>query len=130
MPGLKQRVVRNRPGGDDTRHLPLHGALALGWVPHLLADGHGFAKAEEPRQVVFCSVVRDPSHGNGLAGGLAPGRQGDVKEFRGAPGVLVEQLVEVTHAIEEKHLPVLRLQSQILLHHGRMLGRCGHSNGA
>jgi hypothetical protein len=54
-------------------------------------------------------VVGHAGHGDVLAGGLAAGGQGDVEEFGGAVRVLVEQLVEVTHAVEKEVGRVSRL---------------------
>ena len=35
--------------------------------------------------------------------------------------VVVEQLVEVAHAVEQQHVRMLRLDAQVLLHHRRVL---------
>jgi hypothetical protein len=34
----------------------------------------------------------------------------------------VEKLVEVAHAVEKQHVRMLRLDPQVLLHHGRVRG--------
>src|SRR2546430_4378152 len=46
--------------------------------------------------------------------------EGDVEERRSAAGIVVEQLVEIAHAVEEQHVRVLTLDAQVLLHHRRM----------
>ena len=40
----------------------------------------------------------------------------DIEQPRRAPGVLIEELVEVPHAVEEERVRVLRLDAQVLLH--------------
>src|SRR5258708_3202805 len=51
-------------------------------------------------------------------GGAARGER-EVEQARGALGVVVKHLVEIAHAVEEQHVGVLRLDAQVLLHHGR-----------
>ncbi len=60
-------------------------------------------------------------HGNGLARGLAPRGQRDVQKACGLPRVVVEQLIEVSHAVEQQDIGMLCLDAKVLLHHGRML---------
>jgi hypothetical protein len=47
-------------------------------------------------------VHRHAGHGDGLAGRLAAAGQGDVEQLRGAARVVVEQLVEIPHAVEQQ----------------------------
>ena len=47
--------------------------------------------------------------------------QGDVQQFCGFLRVFVENLVEVTHAIEHQLIRVLVLQLPVLLHHRGVL---------
>jgi hypothetical protein len=66
-------------------------------------------------------VIRDPRHRDRLAGGLAARGQRDVDELRGAARVVEEELVEIAHAVEQQGGRVLRLDAQVLLHHGSVL---------
>jgi hypothetical protein len=75
-------------------------------------------------------VKRHARHRNRLTGGLTARRQRDVEQARGALRVVVEQLVEIAHAIEQQHVRVLRLEAQVLLHHRGMLGGRCHRPGA
>ena len=52
---------------------------------------------------------------------LTPGGQGDVQQFRRLFGVVVEQLVEIPHAVEDQVAGVFRLDAQVLRHHGGVL---------
>src|SRR5215510_3488598 len=58
--------------------------------------------------------TRHPDRG---ARGSAARREREVEQARGLLRVVVEQLVEVTHAIEEQQVRVLGLETQVLLHH-------------
>ncbi|SST09789.1 Uncharacterised protein [Acinetobacter baumannii] len=64
-------------------------------------------------------------HRDRLAAGLAARGQGDVEQLGGLLRVLVEQLVEVAHAIEHQLVGVLMLQFEVLLHHRRVLCEIG-----
>ena len=73
-------------------------------------------------------------HGNGLACCLTAVRESDVHETRCTLGVFKEHFVKVTHSIKKQGVRELRLDAQILLHHGRVstqVERAGHGlNGA
>src|SRR6185437_4315754 len=43
--------------------------------------------------------------------------QRDVEQSCGAAGVLVEELVEITHPVKEQHVGMAALDAQVLLHH-------------
>src|SRR6185437_16826222 len=60
-------------------------------------------------------------HRDGLACGLAASGQGNVEERRRATRVVVEELVEIPHAIEEQHVRMPALDAQVLLHHGGVI---------
>jgi hypothetical protein len=52
-------------------------------------------------------------------------RQRDVEEARGTVRVVVEELVEIAHPIEDELVRMLRLRAEVLLHHrGVTGGRC------
>ena len=55
-------------------------------------------------------------HGDDLVAGLAPGRQGDVKQTRRLARILEKQLVEITHAKEQQNVGIFRLAAKVLLH--------------
>ncbi|MNC35076.1 hypothetical protein D3C75_835450 [compost metagenome] len=56
-------------------------------------------------------MERNAGHRNRLAGGLTASGQGDVQEAGSLLGVGVEQLVEVSHAIEQQLVGMLLLDS-------------------
>ena len=82
-------------------------------------------------------MERHPGHLDRRAARTAAGGQRDVEQPCRALGILEEQLVEIPHPIKQQQLRVLRLQTQVLLHHGRVLleglgvdrGGRGHVSG-
>ena len=116
----EQSVFRQGSRRHDTLHAPFHRAAGGGRVADLFADGDGLARLDELGQVAVDGVERNPGHGDGTPGRLAACRQRDVEEVCGALGVVVEQFVEVAHPVEQQGVRVLRLDAQVLLHHGRV----------
>ena len=78
-------------------------------------------------QVAFERMERNAAHGNRLASRLAACGQGDVEQLGCLLRVFVENLVEVTHAIEHQLIRVLVLQLPVLLHHRGVSGEIGHA---
>ena len=72
----------------------------------------------------------NPGHGNSIATRLAARGEGDVQQLGSLLGVLVEQLVEVAHAVEHQLIRMLALELPVLLHHrgvfGQVLNVFGH----
>ena len=94
---------------------------------HLLEADFDLSAGDEV--VLRHEQVKDPT-----AAGLAHhrGHQGgerEVEQARRFLGVVVEELVEIAHAVEHQHVGVVCLDAQILLHHRRVLGGHGQ-NGA
>ena len=113
----EQRLVGYCARGDDANDLALHRPLAGGGIPHLLADGGGFTELHQLGQIALDGVIGDARHGNGAARGLAALGQGDVEQLGRLAGIVIEQLVEVAHPVEQQDLRVLGLEAKILLHH-------------
>ena len=126
---IEQGLIGNRSGGDDPHHLPLHRSLAGFRVTNLFADGDGYPGLHQPGQVAVGSMIGNAAHGDRLTCGLSPGGEGDVENPGSYAGVLVEQLVEIPHAIEQQTILVLGLDAHELLHHWGMCG-VGGQNGA
>ncbi len=105
--GVKQRFVGERAGGHDARDLALDRPLAGRRVADLLADGHRDAGAHQPREVALDRVVGHAGHRDRRAGRSAAAGQRDVEQRGGALRVVVEQLVEVAHAVEQQLVRVL-----------------------
>ncbi len=120
-PLLEQCLVGQRAGCHNAHYLAFHRTLAGGRIADLFADGDGLAKAHQPREITLHCVIRHAGHRNRLSGRPAAMGQGNVQQFGGPFGVIVEQFIEVTHAVEQQDVGMFRLDLQILLHHWRVL---------
>jgi hypothetical protein len=65
------------------------------------------------------------AHHHRLPGRLAALGERDVEQPRGLLGVGVEQLVEVSHPVEQEGVGVVGLEAEVLRHHGRVRGKVG-----
>ena len=125
---IEQGFVCQGAGRDDSNNLPLHGTLAGSGITDLFADGDGHAKPDESCQVAVDRVVWHAAHGYGLSGRGTAGSQGNVEQICGTLGIVVEQLVEIAHAVKQQFFRMFCLDGQVLLHHrcmlpGRLAGR-------
>jgi len=66
---------------------------------------------------------RHAGHWHRCTRGLAAAGQGDIEQSGGQARVVIEQLVEIPHPIEQQRVRVLRLDAQVLLHHWRVQRR-------
>ena len=119
---LQQSFVGDGAGGDDAHHLAFHRALRGGRIADLFTDGHGLAELHQFGEIVVQLVIGHARHGDGLAGRLAALGQGDVQQARRLAGVVVEEFVEIAHAVEHQHIRVLGLHAQVLAHDRRVFG--------
>ena len=115
---IQQGVFGERSRGDDAHDFPGYRALARPGIANLLADGHGFTQAHESAKVVVHRAHGYTRHGYGLAAGLPAAGQCDVHQFGAPAGVVVEEFVEIAHPVEQQHIRMLGLDTQVLLHHG------------
>ncbi len=121
-PGRQQRLVGERAGRDDPRYLALDRSLAGRRVADLLADRYRFALAHQLRQVALDGVIRYAGHRDRVAGGFAARRQRNIEQRCSALRVVVEQLVEVAHAVKDEHVGILGFHAKVLAHHRRVDG--------
>ena len=62
-------------------------------------------------------MVWDASHGDGLTATFAARSQGDIEQLGSAPGILIKQLVKITHAVKHHGVWMLSFDAKVLLHH-------------
>ncbi|MEX0734366.1 MAG: hypothetical protein WD944_04870 [Steroidobacteraceae bacterium] len=117
---VEERVVGHGPGRHDAHDLARDRPLALADLAGLLADRDGLALPDEAREIAVELVHGNARHRNGRAVGFTSLRQDDVEKPRAAARVVVEELVEIPHAIEQEDVRMLGLDAQILLHHRRV----------
>ncbi len=125
---VEQRFVGQRAGREDAHHPALHRTFGRRGIADLLAQRHRFAEPHQSGKVLLGRVVGHTGHGDRFAAGLATRGQRDVEQARGLARVLEEQLVEIAHTVEQQGVGMLRLDAQVLLHHGRVCGKgvgCG-----
>ena len=121
-PGIEQRILGQRAGGDQPHHVAAHDALVaalsrLGGIFKLLADGDTMAERDQPVQVFVGALDRNAAHRNVAAQMLAALGEHDAKRARGDFGVIEEQFVEITHPVEQETIRIGRLDLDVLLHH-------------
>ena len=121
--GVEQVRVGDRAGRDDAHHLALDRALAGRRIADLLADRDRLAQLHQLREIALDGVERHAGHRDRRAGGCAARGERDVEELGGALRVVVEQLVEIAHPVEQQLVRMLRLRAEILLHHRRVRRR-------
>ena len=129
----QQGSVGKRAGRYHAHHLALYRPFACADFANLLANGDRFTHLNQLGQVVFNRVHGHAGHDYGLPGRLAALRERNAQQPRGLDGVVVKQFVKITHAVKQQGVRVLRLDLQILLHHGRVvvIGRFfGRSHGS
>ena len=114
---VEQRRVGERARRDDAGDRALHRTFGGVRVADLLADRHRLAQLQQLGQVLLDRVVGHAGHFDRRAGRCAARGERDVEQPRRLLGVVVEQLVEIAHAVEQQDVRMLRLQAQVLLHH-------------
>ena len=129
FPVVEQRRVGQGAGRDDADDFARDGAFARRGIADLLADRDGLAEPHEPPEVGLHGVHGHAGHRNRLAARLAAARQRDVDELGRAPSVVVEELVEVAHAIEQQRIGEPRLDGVVLLHDRRVRGSTHPARG-
>jgi hypothetical protein len=118
---FQQRGVGDGAGRDDAHHLALHGSLAGGGVADLLADRHRFAHFYQSSEVLLGSVIGHTGHSDRRAVGRAAPGQRDIEQLGRAHRIVMEQFVEIPHAVKQQHVGMLCLDAQVLLHHRCMI---------
>ena len=115
---VQQRVVGERAGADDPRHLAPHEPLGLLRVFRLIADGDAQAGGDELAEIAFKLMVGEAGHGDRIFPFVAAGER-QIEHSGGGFGVVEKHLVEIAHAKQQNRIPAGRLGVLILLHHRR-----------
>ncbi len=118
---VEEVVVGDSAGGKQAGDFAFDWAFGFGGVADLFANGDGFADFEEFGEVLFDGVVGNACHWDGFACCCTACGEGDVEQGSGFFCVIHEQFVEITHAVKQEDVGVLRFDSEILLHHGSVL---------
>ena len=116
LAGIEDGDVGGGAGGDDAGDFAANDLLAGAGLLHLFADGDFEAGANEAGEVNIDGVVRNATHGNGLALFAIAGGEGDLEFAGGDDGVFVEEFVEIPEAEEEQSVGVAGFDRVVLLH--------------
>ena len=122
LPLRQQLRIGEGAGRDRPDHLALDRPLGSRRIPDLLADRDRLAERHQLAEVEVERMHRHAGHRDRFAGRRTALGQRDRQQRRRALRVVVEELVEVAHAVEEQGVRMLRLDPQVLLHHRRMAG--------
>ena len=118
---VEQRRVGERARRDDARHLALDRALGR-WPGRRSARRWPPIRRAAPACARYCSTAWKGTPAILIGAPAEAPRVVSVMSSRAAAllGVVVEQLVEIAHAVEQQHVRMLRLDAQVLLHHRRV----------
>ena len=106
---VEQRLVGQRAGRDDAHDLALDRALRVAGIADLLADRDRLAQLHQPREIALGRVDGHAGHRDRRAGRTAPRCVSVMSSERAAAArVVVEELVEIAHAVEEERRPDTR----------------------
>ena len=122
----RMRSERFDPTGELFKPSTINHAVAVRdtHFADLLANGDRFAHLNQFGQVVFDRMYGHAGHDHGLAGRLTALCQRNAEQPCGFDGIVVKKLVKIPHAVKQQGVRVLRLDLQVLLHHGRVGIRC------
>ena len=116
--GIEVGVVEHGARGDHAGDGTAHESLRVTGILGLVADGDAVALVDKLGGVGFHGPPGHAAHGDGIVIAAVPGGEGQL-EFPGRDAcVLEEELVEVTHAVEEEGVRILAFDLEILPEHG------------
>ena len=118
---VQQRFIADGARRHDAYDFALDRTFTQGRIADLFANRYRLAQLYQPGQIVFYGMIRHARHRYGFTGGGAAFCQGDIEQLRGAFRVIIKQLVEIPHAVEQQDVRMLRLQPKVLLHHWRVV---------
>ncbi len=120
--------ITDQARGHHLDHIAPHQALATGALRifHLLADRDPVAEIRQTFHVPVCAVHGNAAHRNRIGFPAVPGGEGDVEEGSRALRILEEELVEVSHAVEDDGVGMTGLDPQVLAHHRGVAGGTAH----
>jgi len=114
------------PGGGGANKLATDQALALRRVFDLLGHCYPESCVEQLPEIAIKSVVWDAAHWC-IHGVVLPATgEGDAENRCGLLRILEEQLVEISHAVQQDGVLVLRLHIEVLAEHGSELDAARH----
>ena len=117
---VQEGFVGEGAGGDDAGHGALDRPFGERRIADLFADDGALPLFDEFGDIGINGMHRDARHRDGFARRLAARGDADAEQFAGAARVVVEEFVEVAHAVEDEGVGVVFFDAEVLLHHRRV----------
>ena len=124
---LQQTVAQVQTRRNQLRDAALHQLFSQLGVFELLADGHPFAGAHQPRQIRVEGMMRKPGQLHARCRSVGTPCQRYAQNPAGIDGVGGERLIEIAHPEQQNSVGVFPLHFQILLHQRRLRYLFGHT---
>jgi hypothetical protein len=119
MLGTLEELGRgNGPRGVGANDFATDEALGLGRVFDLLSDGYSEPRIEQLPEIAIKGVVWDAAHRRIYGVVLPAAGEGDAEHRCGLLRIFEEELVEVSHAVEQQRRTRLFLEIEVLAQHG------------
>jgi hypothetical protein len=124
LAGLEEALLRERSGRHETDHVPAQDGfrsalLRFRGILGLFADRNPVALRDQPLEIVVGALDRHAAHRNFLPKVPTALRQHDPERPAGDFRVFEEELVEISHAVEQEAAGMRLLDGEELRHHGR-----------
>ena len=120
--GIEQGFVGEGAGRNDTHNLTIHRTFACSGVAGLFCNRDGLAGPDQLGEITLRGVIGHARHRDRLPGRFPSARKGDVQDARSGFSIVVEELIEITHAIKQQFARVRSLDREVLLHHRSVCG--------
>ena len=117
FPLLKHGVLYYRAWGHYPYNIAVHKTPRRSRVFRLLADSHLVTFFDKPRNIRLAAVVRHAAHGRALLCPAVLSGKHKVKLLGGGFRVVIEHLVKIADPEEQDTVLIVRLDTDILLHH-------------
>ena len=115
--------VKDRSRRDDPHDFPLNDAFRQLGVFHLLANRHPIAFGNQPGNIAFHGMIRNPAHRDPVAAAGFARRKRDFQLPRRQFCIVKKQFIKVTQAKHQQILWMLPFNFPILFHHRRIIHR-------
>ena len=128
--GFKQGLFGQGTSSDQpdniARNQGLRSAALLGLLRRfsLVGNRHPAARLDQPCQITFGRMRRNPAHRDRHAEMLAATGQRNIEHLGCMLGIIEKQLVKIAHPVKQQAIASLRLEREVLRHHrsGRVSG--------
>ena len=108
--------------GNNAQHFAVDESFRERWIARLFADGHAIPFTHQSRNVAIGGMMRHTCHGGFFATPEIASCEGNF-EFAGHNlRILIEHLIEISHAEKKESIGVLAFHLQVLCSYRAMDG--------